>query len=208
MKYKAMTYHPDSLPIAHFNDEVLVVKNKECCRGLTYRYLLIKHNLLTMTNRFKYTNPNEVRFMCEYEMETYPDPMVDECPGRALAILRALNRPYTQQALAAVTTNEIRHVYRNVMKPMMKDSSVVSRMCSHCGQFEEQIKFKACSRCHSEFYCSTECQKKVIRKQYLPSLIYPLITHHCMHNLCRDGRNTRLCVMTLRKTRKRRMKTL
>jgi len=67
VRYKAMSYHPDSLSIAHFNDEVLVARNKECCRGLTFKYLLIKHNLLQMTNRFKYTNPNEgtkVYIMC------------------------------------------------------------------------------------------------------------------------------------------------
>ena len=35
-----------------------------------------------------------------------------------------------------------------------------SRMCGQCGQFEDTVKFKACSRCHCEFYCSVDCQKK------------------------------------------------
>ena len=103
VKYKSMSYHPDILSMVWSNNEVAAVRDRQCCRGLMFKYLLIKHNLLMMTNRTKYTNPNEVRFMCEYELETYPDPSCDDCPGRAYVLLRSLRRPLTRQALDAVT---------------------------------------------------------------------------------------------------------
>jgi hypothetical protein len=151
------------LKVAHFNDSVIFEQNKICCRGLTFRFLLIKHNLLLMTNRGKNMNPSEVRFLCEYEMATYPNPCCDENPAIALNLLcTMLKRPYTLEALAAVTAKEIKYAYKligsgklNHMNPVL----VYSRMCGECARFEEKDeKFKKCGRCGSEFYCSVACQ--------------------------------------------------
>ena len=127
VKYKAMTYHPDALSVVWSNNEVASIRDKQCCRGLTFKYLLIKHNLLMMTNRTKYTNPNEVRFMCEYELETYPDPSCDDCPGRAYVLLRTLRRPLTRQALDAVTNR----YYRTTIHPLFSLNHLPYNTLSH-----------------------------------------------------------------------------
>jgi hypothetical protein len=157
--YKAMLYHADSLRVVWQNDETRLIQGKKCCRGLTYRYFLIKHNLLMMTSRVKHAPPNEVRFMCEFEIEEYPDPWVDECNGTAIVLLGNLKRPHTRAALNATTDREIRQVYERQFNKSEMLIATSSRMCSQCGQFEEPtIKFKACSRCKCEFYCSRDCQ--------------------------------------------------
>jgi hypothetical protein len=52
--------NPDFLEVAHSNNAADFHRDQKCVEGLTYRYLLIKHNVLMQTGRGHNTNPSEV----------------------------------------------------------------------------------------------------------------------------------------------------
>ena len=56
------------------------------CLALTAKYLMIKHNLLMMTNRTKLVPPAEFRFLCEYEIDE------QHSSGNATFLLETLER--------------------------------------------------------------------------------------------------------------------
>lgn len=160
--YKNMVYHPDSLSLVFFNVPVRLVQSKHCCRALTYKYFLIKHNLLMMTNRGKFISPREVRSQCEFELDE-DDPVDEDSPDISGGLMDILHRPHTRQTLNVTTNREIRQVYEQVLHTQANNryfgTDTTTRMCSACGTFEEPpVKFKVCSRCHCVFYCSRECQ--------------------------------------------------
>lgn len=167
-RYKISLVHPTFLEVAHFNNVEALFLDQKCAEGLTYRYLLIKHNVLLQTGRGHNINPSEIRFLCELELDPTSG-AVDKFGqiGNRLAVLMdILERPCTRRALSMTTNAEIAAAYKLLSKKVAKDSdygsdiTVPNRMCGSCGFFEEEgVKMKRCARCMIEFYCSAECQR-------------------------------------------------
>ena len=154
-------------------DPIEVLISKRCLKGLTYKYLLIKHNLLCMTGRVGSQNPKELRFMAEWELEEYGDEACkvagdDDRLQVASLLMVLLNRPLTRSAVDSTTDKEMRQVFKIELPRMMQriepdkyNKIYVScvRFCGECGVFEgEDEKFSRCARCGVEFYCSKYCQ--------------------------------------------------
>lgn len=137
-----------------------------CLRGLTYKYFLIKHNLLEQTSRSNMTKASEIRFLCEFELDHN-----SEGPAaggfRAETILRLLKKPITSAALAKLTDTEIADAFvkftgsRRRQEAWGRTTKSITHMCGECGVFEDSLdKFLVCGGCKHECYCSPECQKK------------------------------------------------
>ena len=166
-RYKQSLINPRFLEVAHSNDAARLYLDQKCVEGLTYRYLLIKHNLLMQTGRGHNTNPSEMRFLCELELDptSGSTDSLGQSGNRLAVLMEILERPRTRRALVLTTDAEIVSAYKLLAKRVAKDSdfgaetTVPNRMCGRCGCFEEERNgMKRCGRCLIEFYCSAECQ--------------------------------------------------
>jgi hypothetical protein len=165
-RYKTSLVHPKFLEVAHFNNAEAFYLDQKCAQSLTYRYLIIKHNILLQTGRGHNINPSEVRFLCELELDPTSGAVDNGLNGNRLAVLMdILERPCTRRALSMTTDADIA-AYKLLSKKNAKDSDygsdifVRNRMYGCCGLFEEEgVKMKRCARCMIEFYCSAECQR-------------------------------------------------
>ena len=155
------------------HDPVEVAQSWRCLKGLTYRFLLIKHNLLCMTGRVGSQNPKELRFMSEWELEEFGDEASkvggdDDRLQLASFIMSFLHKPLTRAALDATQDKELRHVFKVLLPQYLQAKEpekftrlyqTCVRFCGECGVFEElDEKFSRCSKCGVEFYCSKSCQ--------------------------------------------------
>ena len=165
-RYKDSLMNPRFLEVAHANDAATFYLDQRCAMDLTYRYLLIKHNLLMQTGRGHNTNPSEVRFLCELELDPTSG-FVDslgQSGNRLVVLMTILGRPPSRKSLSMTTNAEISAAYKSMSKDYCKTdfSKLVTpnRMCGCCGYFEEEgIRMKRCGGCLIEFYCSPECQR-------------------------------------------------
>jgi hypothetical protein len=167
-RYKDSLIHPKFLEVAHFNNAEAFHLDQKCAQALTYRYMLIKHNVLLQTGRGHNINPSEVRFLCELELDPTSEAVdkFGQSGNRLVVLMDILERPCTRRALSMTTNAEIAAAYKSLSKKVAKDSdfgsdsTVPNRMCGSCGLFEEEgVKMKRCARCNIEFYCSIECQR-------------------------------------------------
>jgi hypothetical protein len=168
-RYKDSLIHPDFLEVVCLNNAGGFYLDQKCAELLTYRYLLVKHNLLLQTGRGHNINLSEVRFMCEIELDPTSgasDNILGQSGNRLAVLMDFLKRPCTRRAFAVTTDAEIATAYKWIAKRATKDSNygaettIPNRMCGCCGFFEEpHAKMKRCSRCLIEFYCSAECQR-------------------------------------------------
>lgn len=155
--FKTMAYSDIDM---FYGKAIELFNSQLCLKGLTYKYFIIKHNLLRQTNRYKKTNVSELMFICEYEIE-------NNAPLMITSIFEILNLSITKQAFSSLSGQQIKDAYCTrikLMKYFDENQSIytASKMCGQCGIFAEAggEKFSVCSRCRTEFYCGKECQKK------------------------------------------------
>ena len=90
---------------------------------LTYRYLVIKHNLLLQTGRGQNINPSEVRFMCDLELD--PTSGATDKNGqsgnRLCGLMSHLKRPFTRRSLLITSNAEIADFCKFLAKKVAKD---------------------------------------------------------------------------------------
>jgi hypothetical protein len=163
--FKAMAYSGVDM---FFGEQIQLINTQHTLKGLTYRYFLIKHNLLWQTNRYKKINISELKFVCEYELE-FCSPNDDEtkCMKVAHNILQVMRLSTTKQAFSSISNQQIKDSYfkymkRNIPVDAQEFVQLCSKMCGSCGKFEEaemEEPYKKCSACLTENYCSRECQK-------------------------------------------------
>ena len=166
-RYQDSLSDPKFLEIVHLNNASSVYLDQKCAETLTYRYLLIKHNLLLQTGRGHNINQSEVRFLCELELDPTSGAFFNgESGNRLCGLMSHLKRPFTRRSLLITSNAEIADFYKFLSKKMAKDldygadTFVPTRMCGGCRHFEEEgNKMKRCGRCLIEFYCSSECQR-------------------------------------------------
>ena len=124
------------------------------------------HSQCCFAGRGHNTNPSEVRFLCEQELD--PSSGFIDCFGqsgnRLSVLMDMLHLPATRQALSMTTNAQISAAYKAMSKNYCKTSGsetvLRNRMCGCCGHFEEEgDSMKRCSGCMTEFYCSPECQR-------------------------------------------------
>lgn len=151
-------------------DTVAHALGVKCLKGLTFKYLLIKHNVLRQTGRLSSVNPSEIRFLCQYEFEFYPDISAESNDTDfADNLLMALGLPVTRAALDGVSSKQIRFAYKVLLPEMMRrfcpdvpfqrEATGFRHMCGGCGSFEDSSKdYLRCGRCLTERYCSQVCQ--------------------------------------------------
>lgn len=184
-RYQDALNHPKFLEIVHLNNASSFYLDRKCAETLTYRYLLIKHNLLLQTGRGRNINPCEVRFLCELELDPTSGATINGQSGNRLCgLMSHLERPFTRRSLLITSNDEIADFYKFLAKKMTKDldcgadTMVPTRMCGGCRCFEEEgHRMKRCSRCLIEFYCSTECQRSA----------WPDHQHVCNPAVTQDG---------------------
>jgi hypothetical protein len=168
--FKKMAYSGADM---FFGKVVELINTQQTLKGLTYRYFLIKHNLLWQTNRHKKLNISELRFVCEYELENCsPNDPPSKCAKVADVLLKELRVPRTKEAFSSLTNQQIKEAYitsskKHIPSDAYQSVKEWSSMCGSCGKFEEPEKkscpresYKKCSACLTEHYCSRECQKK------------------------------------------------
>ena len=166
-RYQDALIHPKFLEIAHLNNASSFYLDQKCAETLTYRYLLIKHNLLLQTGRGRNINPSEVRFLCELELDpTSGATLLGQNGNRLCGLMFHLKRPFTRRSLLITSNDEIADFYKFLAKKMTydldcgADTMVLTRKCGGCRGFEEEgNRMKRCSRCLIEYYCSSECQR-------------------------------------------------
>jgi hypothetical protein len=186
-RFKDSLANPRFLEVAHQNDATKFYLDQRCAQSLTYRYLLIKHNLLMQTGMSAFifamfprsaviclvcagrghrTNPSEVRFLCEQELDPLSGAI--DCFGqsgnRLSVLMSILDLPSTRQSLSKTTNAKISAAYKAMSKNYCKtdgsETIIPNRMCGFCGHFqEEKDRMKRCGGCLTEFYCSPECQR-------------------------------------------------
>jgi hypothetical protein len=167
-RYQTSLNHNQFLGIVLNNDSSNFYIYQKCAETLTYRYLVIKHNLLLQTGRGHNINPSEVRFLCKLELDPTcgATDKLGQSGNRLCGLMSHFGRPFTQRSLLITSDAEISDFYKFLAKKATKDMDygadtvVPNRICGHCRYFEEEgNKMKRCSRCLIEFYCSSECQR-------------------------------------------------
>eukprot|EP01038_Epipyxis_sp_PR26KG_P009304 gene9304-12535_t len=161
--HKRMVYATDN----GIGTEVERDASVDCLKGLTYKYLLIKHNLLNQTNRMQYTSMSELRFMICHEIDTYiVTGSREEYGYRCLTVCFELGftrpRDINHALIAKLSNKQLKAAYLAPLNDSIKSDPWIdmTHMCGNCGSFEPTLgEYKKCGQCRSEFYCSSECQK-------------------------------------------------
>jgi hypothetical protein len=167
-RFKTMAY---SGVFMFLGEQIPLINTQQTLKGLTYKYFLIKHNLLWQTNRYKNINISELKWVCEYEVEYCSH--IDnpkQCANVAETTLQYLRLPKTKKALSSLSNQQLKEAYIKNMKDciqydtdLFEDVNNCSKMCGSCGELEEaymEMLYKKCSACLTENYCSRDCQKK------------------------------------------------
>eukprot|EP01038_Epipyxis_sp_PR26KG_P015587 gene15587-21054_t len=160
--YKRMLYATDNGISTQVDRDASI----DCLKGLTYKFIHIKHNLLNQTNRMDSINPSELRFMMVYEIDEYILTESEDGHGnRCVHICLQLDIDTTHSAIANVSNKQIKEAYllalidKRKLHPLIV--AAMTRVCGGCGLFETQHgDYKMCGNCRVEYYCSPECQKK------------------------------------------------
>ena len=181
VRFKEMVYCDDDV---HHGSDIEFLKSIDCLKQLTYKYFLIKHNLLIQTNRARKTNKSELRFLIEYEFDNHYNKkgkIQEESAKRSSKILDTLRLRHTKESYATLSDKDIKRGYLTTMQQDLGCMYTYdSQMCGECGVFEVHAdketeikgkvkgkekaeagsgtKFKKCGRCLTEVYCSLECQ--------------------------------------------------
>jgi hypothetical protein len=143
---------------------------KRCLDGFTYKYLMVKNNLLTNLLRLDDITGKDIRAMMHYEIESGAYAADNDNWAFLLEGLRP-QKTVTLESLQSVTDEDITSFYRfTVMNATPEDRNSVLqqapvknaqlRPCANCREEESAVgSHKSCSACKKVCYCSQNCQK-------------------------------------------------